>query len=59
MLEVLLITLFIRKHEKDVILAQVYLSAIIFYSNNNSLCEDFVSIKHGEFEIFMMGKLTS
>ena len=35
-------TLFIRKHESDVILVQVYVDDIIFGSNNNTLCEEFV-----------------
>jgi len=36
-------TLFIRKHENDVILVQVYVDDIIFDSNNNTLCEKFVA----------------
>jgi len=35
-------TLFIRKYENDVILVQVYVDNIIFGSNNNTLCEEFV-----------------
>jgi len=35
-------THFIRKHENDVILVQVYVDDIIFGSNNNTLCEEFV-----------------
>jgi len=35
--------LFIRKHESDVILVQVYVDDIIFGSNNNILCEEFVA----------------
>jgi len=48
-------TLFIRKHASDVILVQVYLVDIIFGSNNNSMCEEFVVAMQGEFEIYMMG----
>jgi len=36
-------TLFIRKHENDVILLQVYIDDIIYGSNNNTLCEEFVA----------------
>jgi len=36
-------TLFIRKHESGVILVQVYVDDIIFSSNNNTLCEEFVA----------------
>ena len=36
-------TLFIRKHENDVILVQVYIDDINFGSNNITLCEEFVA----------------
>jgi len=36
-------TLFIRKYENDVILVQVCVNDIIFGSNNNTLCEEFVA----------------
>ena len=51
-------TLFIRKHASDVILVQVYVNDIIFGSNNNSMCEEFVATMQGEFEMSIMGKLT-
>ena len=51
-------TLFIRKHDNDVILVQVYVDDIIFGSNNNTLCEEFVATMQGEFEMSMMGELT-
>jgi len=35
--------LFIRKHESDVILVQIYVDGIIFGSNNNPMCEEFVA----------------
>jgi len=35
-------TLFIRKHASDVILVQVYVDDIIFGSNNNSMCKEFI-----------------
>jgi len=50
-------TLFIRKHDNDVILVQVYVDDIIFGSNNNTLCEEFVAAMQGEFEMSMMGEL--
>jgi len=37
-------TLFIRKHENDVIVVQVYVDDIIFGSNNNTLCGEFVAV---------------
>jgi len=51
-------TLFIRKHASDVILVQVYVDDIIFGSNNNSLCKEFVVAIQGEFDMSMMGELT-
>jgi len=42
-------TLFIRKHENDVILVQVYVDGIIFGSNNNTLCEEFVTTSRENF----------
>jgi len=51
-------TLFIRKHESDVILVQVYVDDVIFGSNNNTLCEEFVATMQVEFEMSMMGELT-
>jgi len=51
-------TLFIRKHESDVILVQVYVNDIIFGSNNNTLCEEFLATIQGEFKMFMIGELS-
>jgi len=50
--------LFIRKHENHVILVQVYVDDIIFGSNNNTLCEEFVAPMPGEFDMSMMVELT-
>jgi len=47
-------TLFIRKDAIDVILVQVYVDDIIFGSNNNSMCKEFVAAMQGEFEMSMM-----
>ena len=41
-----------------IILVQVYVDDIIFGSNNNSICEEFVAYIQGEFEMSMMGELT-
>jgi len=51
-------TFFIRKHESDVILVQAYVDYIIFGSNNNILCEEFIAAMHVEFEMSMTGELT-
>jgi len=51
-------TLFIRKHENDVILVQVYVDDISFGSNNNILCEGFIAVMQGEFKMSIMGELT-
>jgi len=51
-------TFFIRKHESDVILVQVYVDDIIFGSNKNTLFEEFFATMQGEFEMSMMGGLT-
>jgi len=51
-------TLFIRKHESDVIVVQVYVDDIIFGSNNNIICEELVAATQGEFEMSMMDEFT-
>ena len=51
-------TLFIRKHERHVILVQVYVDDIIFGSNNDSMCNEFVAAMQGEFKMSMMGEIT-
>jgi len=50
-------TLFIKKVCNDIILVQVYVDDIIFGSTNEKLCEQFVTIMQGEFEMSMMGEL--
>jgi len=47
-----------RKNASDVILVQVYAYDIIFGSNNNSMCQEFVATMQEEFEMSMMGELT-
>jgi len=51
-------TFCIRKHESYVIFVQVYVDDIIFGSNNNILCKEFVAAMQGEFEMSMMDELT-
>jgi len=36
----------------------MYVDDIIFGSNNNILCEEFVAAMQGEFDMSMMGELT-
>ena len=40
------------------ILVQVCVDDILFGSNNNTICEEFVATMQGEFEMSMMGELT-
>jgi len=49
-------TLFIKK-AFNIILVQVYVDDIIFGSTNQKLCEQFVAVMQGEFEMSMMGEL--
>lgn len=37
---------------------QIYIDDIIFGSPNISLCENFINLMKGEFEMSLMGKLT-
>jgi len=50
-------TLFIKKTFNDIILVQVYVDDIIFGSTNQNLCEQFVAVMQGEFEMSMMREL--
>ena len=50
-------TIFIRKLNFAIMLVQVYVDDIIFGSTNEILCQDFVSVMQGEFEMSMMGEL--
>jgi len=49
--------IFIKKKKDDIFLVQVYIDDIIFYSTNETLCEDFVEAMKSEFQMFMMGEL--
>jgi len=47
----------LRKQSNDIILVQVYVDDIIFGSTNQNLCEQFVAVMQGEFEMSMIGEL--
>jgi len=49
--------LFIKKKGEDIILVQVYVDDIIFYSTNKGLCETFAEVMKSEFEMSTMGEL--
>ncbi|GJY07272.1 putative ribonuclease H-like domain-containing protein [Tanacetum coccineum] len=51
-------TLFIKKNSQDIILVQVYVDDIIFFSTNKAWCDDFEVLMKGEFEMSAMGELT-
>jgi len=51
-------TLFIKKSKSVIILVQIYVDDIIFGATNDSLCEQFMSVMQGEFEMSMMGELS-
>nr|GEV50339.1 retrovirus-related Pol polyprotein from transposon TNT 1-94 [Tanacetum cinerariifolium] len=50
-------TLFITKHEKDILLVQIYVDDIIFGSTNPKLSKRFEQLMHSKFEMSMMGEL--
>nr|GEY31818.1 hypothetical protein [Tanacetum cinerariifolium] len=50
-------TLFITKHEEDILLVQIYVDDIIFGSTNSKLSKRFEKLMHSKFEMSMMGEL--
>ncbi|GJX65118.1 retrovirus-related pol polyprotein from transposon TNT 1-94 [Tanacetum coccineum] len=50
-------TLFITKHEEDILLVQIYVDDIIFGSMNPKLLKRFEKLMHSKFEMSMMGEL--
>jgi hypothetical protein len=50
-------TLFTRKVGKDLFVYQIYVDDIIFYSTNQSFCDEFSKIMTDRFEMSMMGEL--
>jgi hypothetical protein len=47
-----------KSKEHDLIIVKIYVNDILFGATNESLCKDFESYMHIEFEISMMGELT-
>nr|GEU70223.1 retrovirus-related Pol polyprotein from transposon TNT 1-94 [Tanacetum cinerariifolium] len=50
-------TLFITKHEEDILLVQIYVDDIIFGSTNPKLSKQFKKLMHSKFEMSMMEEL--
>ena len=50
-------TLFIKKHDNDILIIQIYVDDIIFGATNELLCEEFFKCMKSEFEMSMMGEL--
>lgn len=50
-------TLFIKRHEDDTLLVQVYIDDIIFGYTNMQLVREFSKLMQGEFEMSLMGEL--
>nr|GEY13871.1 retrovirus-related Pol polyprotein from transposon TNT 1-94 [Tanacetum cinerariifolium] len=51
------LTLFITKHEEDMLLVQIYVDDIIFGSTNPKLSKQFEKLIHSKFEMSMMGEM--
>nr|GEV66317.1 hypothetical protein [Tanacetum cinerariifolium] len=51
-------TLFIKKHEGEFLLVQVYVDDIIFGLSNPQLCREFKALMHEKFQMSDMGELT-
>ncbi|GKE88222.1 putative ribonuclease H-like domain-containing protein, partial [Tanacetum coccineum] len=51
-------TLFIRRDKGDILLVQVYVDDIIFFSTKKSLCTEFEKMIHKKFQMSSMGELT-
>ena len=49
--------LFIKSHDKDILLVQIYVDDIIFGSTNESLYNEFAKLIQGEFEMSIMREL--
>ncbi|GJW37503.1 retrovirus-related pol polyprotein from transposon TNT 1-94 [Tanacetum coccineum] len=50
-------TLFITKHEEDILLVQIYVDDIIFGFTNPKLSKRFGKLMHSKFDMSMMGEL--
>ena len=51
-------TLFIKREDSELIVAQVYVDDIIFGSTKDELAHDFSKLMQAEFEMSMIGELT-
>ncbi|GKB80649.1 putative ribonuclease H-like domain-containing protein [Tanacetum coccineum] len=51
-------TLFIKEHNEDILLVQVYVDDIIFGSTKKELCTEFEKLMHDKFQMSSMGELT-
>ncbi|GJU32677.1 retrovirus-related pol polyprotein from transposon TNT 1-94 [Tanacetum coccineum] len=51
-------TLFIRRQDKDILLAQIYVDDIIFAFTTPELCDQFSKITCSKFKMSMMGKIS-
>ena len=51
-------TLFIKKKDSELIVAQVYVNDIIFGSTKDELAHGFSKLMQAEFEMSMIGELT-
>ena len=51
-------TLFIKREDSELIVAQVYVDDIIFGSTKDELAYSFSKLMQGEFEMSMIGELT-
>ena len=50
-------TLFIKHHDHDIFVAQIYVDDIVFGSTNKTKVDEFVSVMSSEFEMSMVGEL--
>ena len=51
-------TLFIKREDSELIVAQVYVDGIIFMSTKNELAHSFSKLMQAKFEMSMIGELT-
>ncbi|GJS77596.1 putative ribonuclease H-like domain-containing protein [Tanacetum coccineum] len=51
-------TLFIKRDQGDILIVQVYIDDIIFWSKKKKLCTEFEKMMHKKFQMSSMGELT-
>ena len=49
--------MFIKHHDHDIFIAQIYVDDIVFDSTNKTKVDEFVSVMSSEFEMSMVGEL--